>query len=229
VNLPISEKDAKQIQHELAARVLCHDDWAQLRFVAGVSFRPLNETAACAAICVLDLTTFRTTDSRTATTETHGHYTSGLRAFQEGPAIIAAFEKLRTTPDVIMFNGHGIAHPRRCGLASHLGLVLNVPSIGVSEQLLFGNYDSSRLANERGAHVPVIDPTDNKDIAVAVRTRSNVRPIYVSIGHRVSLATAMSMVLQCSPKYRMPEPLRQARMSAAVISDACRSSRPTGN
>ena len=226
---PLTEADAKQIQRELASRVLCHDDWAQLRFVAGVSVRPLNEATACAAICVLDLATFRATDSSTATAGIHGHYTSGLRAFQDGPAVIAAFEKLHTTPDVILFNGHGIAHPRRCGLASHLGLVLNIPSIGVSEQLLCGTCDLNKLTNERGAHVPVIDPTDNKDIAAAVRTRSNVRPIYVSIGHRVSLATAISMVLRCSPKYRMPEPLRQARMSVATISDACRSSSPAGN
>jgi deoxyribonuclease V len=207
----VGEGDARQIQLQLAQRVVSRDDWTELRFIAGVSVRPLNGTGVRAAVCVLDLLTLETIDYGIATAEVSVQYISGLRAFQEGPAIIAAFDRLRTAPDLILWHGHGLAHPRRCGLASHLGIWLNIPSIGVSEQLLYGKCDVETLRSERGANVSVFDSNDETRIGAAVRTRSNVRPIYVSIGHRVSLATAISTVMRCSPTYRLPEPLRQAR------------------
>jgi deoxyribonuclease V len=207
----VGEADAKQIQLQLAKRVVSRDDWTEIRFIAGIVVRPLNETAVRAAVCVLDLLTLEPIDYGVATAEVSVHYISGLRAFQEGPPIIAAFERLHTTPDLILCHGHGLAHPRRFGLASHLGVWLNTPSIGVSEQLMHGECDLKMLTNERGANVPILDPNDKTEIGAVVRTRSNVRPIYVSIGHRVSLATAISSVLRCSPTYRLPEPLRRAR------------------
>ena len=139
-------------------------------------------------------------------------YVSGLRAFQSGPAIIAGFEKLQTWPDVVLWDGHGIAHPRRCGLASHLGMLLDVPSIGVAEELVYGTCDVEGLAQARGSRLPVRDPRDGAEIGAAVRSNGDVRPVYVSVGHCVSLESAIKIVLRCTPRYGIPEPLRQARM-----------------
>jgi deoxyribonuclease V len=206
----VTEDQARQIQVRIASLVVSHDDWNALRFVGGVSVRPLDESMVRAAVSILDLETMSLVDSSTATANVHTPYISGLRTFQAGPAISAAFEKLGTAPDLILWDGHGIAHPRHCGLASHMGLLLNIPSIGVCEQLLYGECNLKALTSERGAHVPVLDPENNMEIGAAVRTRRDIRPIYVSVGHRVSLKSAIRIVLECSPSYRFPEPLRQA-------------------
>jgi len=151
-------------------------------------------------------------DSSIETADAPLPYISGLRAFQAGPAITAAFAKLQTPPDVVLWDGHGVAHPRRCGLASHMGMVLNIPSVGVSEELLYGTCQLDMLGRERGASIPILDPERKDEIGVAVRTRSDVRPVFVSVGHRVSLRSAIQIVLESAPEYRIPEPLRKARM-----------------
>jgi deoxyribonuclease V len=156
--------------------------------------------------------TMKKVDSAAATAKSTFPYIAGLRAFQSGPAIMAAFDKLNTRPDLVLWDGHGIAHPRRCGLASHLGVLLDIPSVGIAEELVYGTCKVDALCKERGASLPVLDPTDGSEIGAAVRTSSDVRPIYVSVGHRVSLESAIKIVLQCTPRYRIPEPLRQARM-----------------
>jgi deoxyribonuclease V len=112
---------------------------------------------------------------------------------------------------LVLWDGHGIAHPRRCGLASHLGILLDIPSVGVAQELVYGKCNVVELAKERGSYLPVVDPKDGAEIAAAVRTRSNVHPIYVSVGQRVSLQSAVKIVLQCAPRYRTPESMRYAR------------------
>jgi deoxyribonuclease V len=203
---------AKQIQLRLAPLVVARDDFTNVGLIGGVSIRPVDSRAVQAAVATLDLPTLKLMESATATAESTFPYVSGLRAFRAGPAIIAAFNKLHTRPDLVMWDGHGIAHPRRCGLASHLGILLKIPSVGVAEELVYGRCDLHALPKERGSRVLVLDPQDGTEIAAAVRTRSDVRPVYVSVGHRVSLQSAINIVLQCTPRYRTPEPLRQARM-----------------
>jgi len=206
------EDQAKQIQRRLSKLVALHDGFTSGGLVGGVSIRPIDLTTVRAAICILDVPSMKTVDSATATAKPHFRYMSGLRAFQAGPAVIAAFEKLHARTDFVIWDGHGIAHPRRCGLASHLGVLLNIPSVGVSEELLYGECKLDTFAEERGSRVPVVDPKDKLEIGAAVRTRNHVRSVFVSVGHRISLESAIRIVLECTPRYRFPEPLRAARM-----------------
>ncbi len=133
-------------------------------------------------------------------------YRTGLLSFREAPAVIAALERLRRQPDLILCDGHGIAHPRRLGLASHLGLLLDRPTIGVAKTLLVGVHDEPGPVP--GDWAPVVDR--GEVIGAALRTRAGVRPVYVSIGHRISLETANRRVLGATTRYRLPETTRAA-------------------
>jgi deoxyribonuclease V len=208
----VDEDEAKQIQLRLAHLVVCKDDFTNVGLIGAVSIRSLDNTTIQTALCVLDLPTMKRVDSATAAARSTFPYVTGLRAFQAGPAIIAAFDKLRTRPDLVLCDGHGFAHPRRCGLASRLGVLLDMPSVGIAEELVYGMCNVDALGKERGSHMPLLDPNDRTEIGAAVRTRSDVRPVYVSVGHRVSLEAAIRIALQCTPRFRIPEPLRQARM-----------------
>ena len=132
-------------------------------------------------------------------------YTPGLLAWREVPILVAVLEKLGFRPDVLLCDGHGRAHPRRFGLASHLGLLLDMPTIGCAKSRLVGTFDE--LPGKRGASVPLVDGEET--IGAVVRTRMDVRPVYVSVGHRVTLAEAVDIVI-ASARYRLPEPLRLA-------------------
>ncbi|QYZ78779.1 endonuclease V [Methanofollis formosanus] len=139
-------------------------------------------------------------------------YVPGLFAFREGPALCAALERLDRTPDLILVHGHGTAHPRRCGIASHLGVLLGIPSIGVADRLLVGK--AGEPGAERGAAAPVC--FEGEAVGWAVRTRTGARPVYVSPGHLVGHAAAVDLVLAMSVGYRRPEPLRAAHRCASV-------------
>jgi deoxyribonuclease V len=204
--------EAKEIQLRLAPLVVSIDTFADIGVIAGVSIRQSDDATVHAAVSVLDFRTMELMTSATASAKTAFPYVPGLRAFQAAPAIIAAFEKLRTRPDIVLWDGHGIAHSRHCGLASHLGIVLNLPSIGVAEKLVYGTCDVAALPQDRGSRIAVLDPTDDTEIGASVRTGSGIRPIFVSVGHRVSLKSAIRLALDCCPRFRIPEPLRQARM-----------------
>jgi deoxyribonuclease V len=208
----VSEAEAEQIQLRLAPLVVARDDFRDVGLIGAVSIRQPDAATVQAAVIILDLPTMKLIDSATGTAKSTFPYVPTLRAFQAGRAIIAAFEKLPEWPDLVLWDGHGIAHPRRCGLASHVGILLDIPSVGVAQELVYGTCNVVELAKERGSYLPVLDPTDGAEIAAAVRTRSDIRPIYVSVGHRVSLQSAMKIVLQCTARYRLPEPMRYARM-----------------
>jgi deoxyribonuclease V len=209
----VSEGEAKAIQLRLAPFIVCDDDWRNMGLLGGVSIRPIDRCMVRVSVCVLDLASMKHLDSSMETAAAPLSYIPGLRAFQAGPAIIAAFAKLSVRPDVILWDGHGIAHPMRCGLASHMGLVLDIPSVGVTEELLYGECRLQKLAGDRGSFTPILDPESQTEIGAAVRTRRDVRPVFVSVGHRVSLKSAVRIVLESTPRYRIPEPLRQARMN----------------
>jgi deoxyribonuclease V len=210
--MDISEEEAKEIQLRLAPLVSTSDGWRRTGLLGGVSIRPVDRFLVRAAVSVLELASMKMVDSSIETADAPLSYIPGLRAFHAGPAITAAFAKLQTRPDVVLWDGHGIAHPRRCGLASHMGIVLDIPSVGVSEELLYGTCRLDMLGRERGVSMPILDPERKDEIGAAVRTRSDVRPVFVSVGHRVSLKSAIRIVLESAPKYRIPEPLRQARV-----------------
>ena len=138
-------------------------------------------------------------------------YIPGLLSFRESPVILAAYEKLRSKPDLILVDGQGIAHPRRFGIASHLGILLDVPTIGCAKSLLCGTFGS--LGAEVGSAAEI--EHEGEVVGVALRTKANVRPVFVSIGHKVDLPAAVSWVNRCCRGYRLPEPTRLAHQAAS--------------
>jgi deoxyribonuclease V len=208
----VHRHEAEQIQLRLASLVVSVDAFANVALIGGVSVHQVDPTTVQATVAVLDVPAMKLIDSASASAKTSFLYVPGLRAFQTGPAIITAFEKLSSAPDLVLWEGHGIAHPRRCGLASHLGILLDIPSVGVAEQLVYGTCHVGELLRPRGSQVSVVDQADGAVIGTVVRTRSDVSPLYVSVGHRVSLESAIRIVLQCADRYRAPEPLRRARI-----------------
>jgi deoxyribonuclease V len=207
----LSTGEAIALQKELAREVLAKTtfDPAQVRTVAGVDVG-LKGDLARAAVVVLDAASLEPVDWAVATAEIPFPYVPGLLTFREGPSVLAAMEKLTTWPDLFVFDGHGQAHPRRIGLASHLGVILDEPSIGCAKSRLTGEYEEP--AEEVGAWSPLRD--GEEIIGAVLRTRSSVRPVFVSTGHRIDLITAIDIILRCTKGYRLPETTRYAHKVA---------------
>lgn len=165
---------------------------------------------ATGAIVVLSFPELRVVATAVAQGRLDFPYIPGLLSFRESPLTIAAWEKLSFTPDLILVDGQGVAHPRRFGLASHLGLLWDKPTIGCAKSLLCGRHKVPGA--EAGSYAEVID--GGETIGAALRTRRGAKPVYVSIGHKVDLATAISWVLKCCRGYRLPEPTRLAHLAA---------------
>ncbi|HEX2792391.1 MAG TPA: deoxyribonuclease V [Candidatus Paceibacterota bacterium] len=138
-------------------------------------------------------------------------YVPGLLSFREIPMLMRAWEKLGTKPDALMVDGIGIAHPRRLGIASHLGLMLGIPTIGIAKSVLTGSYEEPGI--EAGSTSPLIDRKTNETIGMAVRTKRGVKPIFVSPGHLITLDESVELALSCVRKHRLPEPTRQAHLT----------------
>jgi deoxyribonuclease V len=166
-----------------------------------------------AAIVVLAADGMGPVDQATASMKVEFPYVPGLLSFRELPPLAAAWERLSVRPDVVIFDAHGLAHPRRFGLACHGGLLFDVPSIGAAKSILVGEHGD--LGEAKGSTAPLVH--DDQEVGVALRTRTGVSPIYVSVGHQMDLAAAVDMVLGVSPRYRIPEPIRWAhRLSNQV-------------
>lgn len=135
-------------------------------------------------------------------------YIPGYLTFREGPALISAFKKIQNIPDVIIFDGQGIAHPRGLGIASHIGILLDKPSIGCAKSVLIGKYEEPGVT--RGSFSPLIK--DVRQIGVALRTRTGVSPVFVSVGNKMNIAGAVRLILDCAPRFRLPEPIRKAHL-----------------
>lgn len=208
----LSPKQAIALQGRLAPRVERRDRLDEVRTVAGVDVGYDEECGmARAAVVALSFPGLRPVDWAVARVPVRFPYVPGLLSFREIPAALAAFERLRRMPDLILCDGQGIAHPRRFGIASHLGLLLDRPTIGVAKTRLVGEHRVP--AQRRGAWTPLTDA--GEVIGAVLRTRAGARPLYVSIGHRVSLATALAWVLACTPRYRLPETTRAAHRLAS--------------
>lgn len=136
-------------------------------------------------------------------------YIPGLLSFREAPVLIKAFEGIKNAPDVIIFDGHGIAHPRGLGLASHMGLILDCPSIGCAKKILVGDYDP--VGNEVGDHTPIVYKGDV--VGAVLRTRQNVKPVFISPGHKMDVSSAIEIVMRTCRGYKLPEPTRRAHLS----------------
>ena len=208
----VTPKEAMQIQRELAGRVIEQDRLENVRYVAGVDvgFEGEGNRTARAAVVVLDLPALKPVEYAIARTPVPFPYIPGLLSFRELPAVLQALTQLKIVPDVFIVDGHGRSHPRRLGIACHLGVLLDLPTIGCAKSILCGR--AQEPADRGGALSPLLDEAEQ--IGAAVRTRKGVQPVYVSIGHRVSLDRAVGVVLQCCKGYRLPETTRYAHRVA---------------
>ena len=204
-------REAIALQRELAQRVIRDDDLGDVKLVAGVDVG-FKDGQARAAVAVLSFPELELVDQAAAGSPVTFPYVPGLLSFREIPPVLEALNRIHLRPDLLLCDGQGIAHPRRCGFASHLGLVTGIPSIGVAKSRLVGEHGP--VLGERGCWVPLLHRGET--IGAVLRTRSGVAPLFVSIGHRVSLPTAIWYVLACSPRYRLPETTRWAHRLASV-------------
>ena len=203
----ISLEEAVKIQTQLAAEVITSDQLTPIEYVAGVDVGfEENGTIARAAVAVLSFPDLQLQETAIARSPTTFPYIPGFLSFREIPVIVKALEQISILPNLILCDGQGIAHPRRFGVACHLGVITDIPTIGVAKSLLLGKHEE--LPPLRGNWQSLQYKGEN--IGAVVRSRTNVKPLYVSIGHRLSLATAIDYVLRCTPKYRLPETTRIA-------------------
>jgi deoxyribonuclease V len=204
-------REAAELQRAWAKRVITHGASNEISTIAGVDVG-VRDDVASAAVCVFSFPELRLLARASATQPVVFPYVPGLLGFREVPCIVAAFEKLQLTPDLLLVDGHGIAHPRRFGVATHLGVELDLPSIGCAKSLLIGDYREP--ANARGSSTRLVH--QGEVIGRALRTRAGVKPVFVSIGHRVDLASSVRIVLRCTRGLRLPEPIRAAHNLAAL-------------
>jgi deoxyribonuclease V len=197
----LSPKEAIGLQNHLKDEVILEDRLGPVRLVAGidVGFEQSN-TVTRAAVAVLDYPSLEQHEQSVA-----------RQSFREIPAVLDALDKLSRLPDLILCDGQGYAHPRRFGIACHLGVITDLPSIGVAKTRLIGTHDD--VPQEKGAWRPLIDK--DEVIGAVLRTRTGVRPLFISCGHRVSLDTAIQYVLACTTRYRLPETTRWAHRLAS--------------
>jgi len=200
------------MQLSLARRVVTKNEGIDPHFIAGVDISSANsQGVARGAVVVLNYPQLDVVEVETTERKLAFPYVPGLLSFRECPLILAACEKLCNTPDLILVDGQGVAHPRRFGLASHLGLFLDTPTIGCAKSILCGKHEN--VGEKVGSHVELVD--NGEVIGAALRTRVGVKPIYVSIGHKIDLASALQWVMKCCRGYRIPEPTRLAHLAAA--------------
>ena len=206
----VTPEEARELQNGLRTQVIAADQFGTIDTVAGVDIG-LKKDIARASVVVLSFPELQVVDSEVAESPVRFPYIPGLLSFREIPPLLTAFSQLQTEPDLVIVDGQGIAHPRRFGLASHLGLILDKPTIGCAKSRLCGRYEEP--GQEQGAYTDLTDK--GEVIGAVVRTRTNVRVVYVSIGHRISLDSAHTLTLACCQGYRLPETTRYAHNAAS--------------
>ena len=201
----LSPVEAMGLQEELSRRIVEEGGLTDVDILAAadVAF-PKGRTRA--AVCLFTYPELRLLQSVVVEEETRFPYVPGLLSFREAPALLAAFERMEHEPDVLLVDGQGVAHPRRFGIASHLGLLLGRPAVGCAKSILFGKA-AAELPQERGSTTPLLSPS-GETVGMLLRTRDGVAPIVVSVGHRVSLDEAVRFVFSVCRKFRIPEPIR---------------------
>jgi len=202
----VTPAQAVELQRQRASRVERQRRVQNLRSVAGVD-AAYRGGQVRAAVAVFSFPELELVQTAVVEQPVRFPYVPGLLSFREAPAVVSAIEQLSSLPDVLLCDGQGIAHPRRFGIACHLGVLLDLPSVGCAKSLLCGQYREP-LGVEAGSAVAVYDRGEL--VARALRTRTGVRPVFVSIGHRVDLDFACWLVLQCCRGFRLPEPIRWA-------------------
>jgi deoxyribonuclease V len=206
--------EAIRLQETLRRQVRLAGDPEEVSLVAGTDASYARGSDEIHAVVVaLRYPDLAVVERVAASIVTEFPYIPGLLSFREGPALLEAFRRLRSEPDVIFFDGQGIAHPRGLGIASHMGILLDRPTVGVAKSLLSGT--AAEPGPDRGSTAPIL--RDTETIGMAVRTRARTKPVYVSVGHRIGLQAAVDLVLSTTRGYRLPEPTRQAHLYANEV------------
>jgi deoxyribonuclease V len=212
----VSFEEAKEIQLRLSRRVILADDFNQIRTILGIGVVFSKSQGEVIVGCAsLSFPKLELTKSAHYKEKLVFPYLPGFFAFSAGPATLSAIKKLKR-PDLIMFPGRGIAHPRGLGLASHMGVLLDIPTIACSKTPLWRDYP--KLSQDKGAYV-FVKGEGGRLVGAVARTREGKNPVFVSPGHKISVQTAVKIVLQCSPRYRIPEPSRQSHTLAKRMSE----------
>ena len=212
----VSPGEASAIQMNLRDKIIIQPLPDEIHLVAGtnVSHDP-NTNTIHAALVVLRFPDMELVERHGLSEEITFPYVRGILAFREAPPIMKLMKRVQHSPDVVLFHSHGLAHPRRFGLASHLGVLFDVPSIGISDRILVGLHDD--MDSEKGHHAPLIH--NDKEVGLALRTKDGVNPVFVSVGHKADLLTTMEFTLECITHYRRPEPIRQAHLAVIAQRD----------
>jgi deoxyribonuclease V len=202
--------EAIEVQQELRERLVLKAPGMDLNLVAGadVSYSKGSDIFF-SSVVIFEMPHMNVVEEVAAKGKMDFPYIPGLLSFREAPVLIKAFEKAKTVPDVVIFDGQGIAHPRGVGLASHMGLILDLPSIGCAKKILVGVHKP--VGGEVGDHSPLVFKGDM--VGAALRTRKNVKPVFVSPGHKMDIPSALEIVMKTCRGYKLPEPTRQAHLS----------------
>lgn len=211
---PSSLEHAVQVQHQLAKRLILQDDFSLSNFIGGMDvsnnlYDPHSMIYASAI--VLNQQTLQLEEQKAIAQVQTFPYIPGFLGFREAPALVEAFKQLTKRPSLLLVDGHGISHPRRLGIASHIGVLLDIPTIGVAKSILVG-HPAGPLGEAKGDCVPL--HWKDEQIGIVLRTKVRCNPLIISAGHRISLESAVNIVLQCLTRYRLPEPTRQAHLAA---------------
>jgi deoxyribonuclease V len=208
----LSAKEAIILQKQLSQEIILDDRFGEITCVAGIDVG-FEESGAVtrAAVCLLDFPSLEPREQAISRRPTTFPYIPGLLSFREAPAVLQALLTLKHKPNLLLCDGQGYAHPRRFGIACHLGLLTDTPSIGVGKSRLTGRFEPPGL--EKGDWTPLIDRDET--IGAVLRSRNNVSPIYISSGHRISLPSALRFVMACLTRYRLPETTRCAHKLAS--------------
>lgn len=208
-NWDLSPQAAIALQKQLAKQVIREVQFERIETIAGIDVS-IRDDRGRAAVVVFSYPELEITDYSIATRKITFPYVPGLLSFREGPVALDALENLATQPDLLIFDAQGIAHPRRLGLASHIGVLVDLPAIGCAKSRLYGHYEEP--GSERGSYTFLTDRGET--IGAVVRTRTNVKPVFVSIGHRIDLSTSIAYIFNTGRGYRLPEPTRWAHQVA---------------
>lgn len=207
--LNVSPEEARALQSSLREKIELSPLQKEVKLIAGadISFNKYEKTVY-AGFIILEIDSLTPFAHALAITETDFPYIPGLLSFREIPALLKAWEILAIKPDVIMMDGHGIAHPRRLGIATHFGLTTGCPTIGVAKKRLTGSFEEPK--GEAGSYSPLV--SENETLGLVYRTKNNVKPVFISPGNKTTLSDALELVNRTGGKYRIPEPTRQAHL-----------------
>lgn len=211
--------EARILQKELREKVVAENGFSDIRLIAGadIAILPREKKMICGVV-LFSYPQLNLVEKVWSLVDEQFPYIPGLLAFREGPAIIRTINKLKKKPDVLILDGHGIAHPRAFGIACHVGVLLDIPSFGIGKKKLYGEY--SEPGPEKGSVTNLISKVDNIVIGKVLRTRDNTRPVFVSVGNKIDLDSALELTMKCDSGFRIPVPTRAADKFVAEVKSA---------